>query len=132
MSKSATKTAPVAAAAPVAEKVKKVKAKRIAHPIIGAKTGYPFDAIPTDYDVKLHKPLKKKDFAATNDGQANFLIYTADRLQPRLEAQLKRVGEMRVEAENVRKFGSQSKAKQLKKLTKLREAIAALEAELAG
>lgn len=44
-------------------KLGKVKNLRVAHPLIGADDGYPFTAVPEDYDARRHLPIKRSDFA---------------------------------------------------------------------
>lgn len=58
-----TSSKPTQAAAEPKEK--KAKVARKVHPLVGSKDAkvYPFPSIPTDFDFKTMKILKKKDFA---------------------------------------------------------------------
>lgn len=115
------------AKAPVTEVVKQKKEK-VKKGLYSGKSKAPFDTIPTDYDFKLHKPLKGKDFA----GKAGFWEFKAAQTKLRAENMLAAAAALTDRAVKFRAFGDDKVAKSAKKLERVRAQAAALEKELAG
>jgi hypothetical protein len=108
-------------------KVKKEKVKKAAHPLIGSKTGYPFASPPTDFDFTKHKPLGKKNFTSDGTGFNEFRSLSMKYKGNRLLASAKRIDD---EIATEKTFGTAEQRKSVKKALKLKEQLAALEAEL--
>lgn len=107
----------------VAKKKKpREKTVKVAYP--GLKCGpdgnptVKLDAWPVDYDPKVHMRLRKKDFLSP----APFLEQRADRLE-------KKVKELRLEAEAIRK-GGVKESKEIKRMNKLAETFSSKIEEL--
>lgn len=83
--------------------VKEKKGKRTKHPLVGAKTGYPFTAIPTDFNYDHHRPLQAKDF--NKDNRDQFFEFRAIICQRQADAMKKRAQEER----EMEKGGSDTK-----------------------
>ena len=120
----AKKPAPVATAnaKPTSEKKeKKEKKARVPHPALfnAAGEAVKLTSIPADFDPKLHKPLKRKDF----ESEAAFMRMQADEF----EARAKR---LRVEAEQAEKLGNTKDRAKAKKLLGMQKRIEELKAEM--
>jgi hypothetical protein len=116
---------PAAVGAPAAgKKAKKEKAKKIDFP--GLFVGEPgkeeyqkLTALPTGFDAKLHKPLKKKDFK----DEPLFLDYQASLLDEKAKS-------IRAQAEKLRSVGSTASSAKAKTLVKMQQRMAELMAQL--
>lgn len=83
---------------------------------------------PTAFNAKLHKTVKKSDFA----NESVFMTFRADIVEERGKSLLARADEMRDAAKEMARFGSDpAKAAAAKKLAKLKAQQAELEALLA-
>lgn len=90
--------------------------------LVGSKDSevYPFtDMTPEGFDPKVHKSLKKKDFAADH----LFFLFRADELDSKAAAFRKQA----VEAE---KLGSSKDRGRMKRLVKLQDKVAELKQQL--
>lgn len=74
---------------------------------------------PENFDMKVHKPLKKMDFEKEGD----FLRYRADGLE-------KQVEKLRAEADMSDKLGSKSERQKARRLLAMREKMSELEQQL--
>jgi len=103
-------------------KPKKEKVERKAYPGIMAgadnKGTVKLKDWPADYDPKLHLPLRRNDF----ENEAVLLEKMADQMA-------ERVVKLRAEAEICRKSGSATQRAKLKRIARLKEMLAKLEAE---
>ena len=105
-----------------AEAVTKKKAERKPYPGLTDDKGEPIKltAVPTDFDSKKHKPLKRSDFKTEDI----FLDMKADAA----EAMAKK---LRAEAEDVRNGGGSKKTRaKVKRLKLIQERVAKMEKEL--
>src|SRR6056297_3199820 len=89
---------------------------KIEHPLLADGK---LEAIPDDFDPKVHKPLRKKDFVE----EAVFFDHKAEQAEERLNY-------YREQAEECRKLGNAADRKKAKKLRTWMEKIAELKAEL--
>lgn len=96
------------------------KAKRTEYPGIGGDA-YPFKEVPADFDYDAHKPLKKRDFAE----DYVYLEYKAAECEAK-------AAQFRKEAEECKKLGSSSARAAAKRLVKMTEKMAELQAQLAA
>src|SRR5690242_13809096 len=96
----------------------KASKKRIKHPLVGAKTGYPFQTPPADFDFTKHKGLKKSDF----DGKLGFAKFKVMELEFQKGKLDKKLADARATAERIEKFGDDKADKKAKKLAKMKAA----------
>lgn len=80
------------------------------------------------FDVSKHKPLTKKQFAASD----TFLDFRAMCLDQRIVRMTKQATKLRANASRLRQFGSESQRKKAKKLELLRKKAKELEGEFAA
>ena len=80
------------------------------------------------FDLKVHKPLGKNDFA-TSDVFMDFRAWTLNIRAARLTSQAEK---LTTSANNLRKFGDDKSRKRFERLEKMREQIATLEAQFAA
>lgn len=116
----APKAAPKASAAPGTEDKKagkKAKVQRKEYPGLFDADGAPqkLTAVPTDFDSKLHKPLKRTDFA----DESMYLEMKADEFAAKAD-------KLRKEAQTIRELGSSADRKNAKKLIAMQEKMAEL------
>lgn len=116
--------APKASAAPGTkdEKAgKKAQVKKVVYPGLIDKDGAPtkLEAIPTDFDPKTHKPLKRTDFK----DEGLFLEMRAADLEAR-------AAKLRKEASTIRELGSAADRAKAKKLLLMQERMQELMASL--
>lgn len=116
---SAPKTAPKSAAPGTVDKAagKKEKVKKAIYPGLLDAEGAPqkLKEIPTDFDAKLHKPLKKTDF----EGEWTYLEMKAVELESKAK-------KLRSEAETIKSLGSSADRSKAKKLLAMQERMAEL------
>jgi len=122
------KTAPAAQPASAkpgtdAPAAKKEKPKRIMHPALNCdedgKPTTPVDAVPEDFDSKVHMPLRRKDFSAEH-------LY----FEMKAAECDRKAAEYRAAAEESKKMGSSKDRARIKRLKKMQAQMAALEAQL--
>lgn len=82
--------------------------------------------VPSDFDGSAHLTPKKDDFA----NPADYYEFRAVLAEAKAAEQTATAAKMREEAENIRKFGDPEMRAKAKKAAKLRETLAALEAQL--
>lgn len=99
------------------EKAKKEKRVRIDYPV--PEGG--LDSWPTDFDAKVHKPLKRKDFK----DETLWLEAKAAEYEKRASA-------MRDEIETCKTLGNAKDRARAKKLLSMQKRMAEMEAELKG
>jgi len=80
------------------------------------------------FHYRKHKPLTKADFAGTDV----YMDYRAFSLRQRIDAMVVLATKYTTQATNLRKFGDEKTRKAVARVHKLREQMAALEAELAA
>lgn len=80
------------------------------------------------WNPKKHKPLRKSDFAE----EYMYMFFRAHVAQIRADQQAEKAKKLRKQAEQIQQFGDPKTRKKAKKLARMREQLAALEAELAG
>lgn len=104
-------------------KPKRQRPVRITHPALkpdaDGKATVKLDEYPADWDAKVHKPLRRKDFT----GDHVFL----ERRATELEAKAK---QLRIEAEEARKLGNSADRAKAKKLRSMLDKVADLKKEL--
>lgn len=102
---------------------KKDKVKRVDYPGLTDSEGnaVKLTSIPEDYNPKIHKPLKKTNFA----DESVFLIARAERLE-------QMAVKLRKEAETVKNLGSTAQRQSARKLMKMQESMATLMANLSA
>ena len=84
-------------------------------------------ANPSDFDGSAHLEPARDDFANPGD----FYLFKADQNEAKASDLIASAVKYREEAENIAKFGDPAKRKMAKRAAKLRETLAALEAQLA-
>lgn len=103
------------------------KVKRVAFP--GKKPADGFkEAMPKDFDFKLHKPLKKADFGST----ALFMQHKASFIDYRADGMKELANKMRAKAERFAALGDDKTAKKVKKAERIQKQLAELSKELEG
>ncbi len=121
--KGGTKTATVATSATV--KTSEKKSKRGRKAFVVPKGGFT-SGIIEGFDFRKNCPLTRKDFADT----ASFLEYRGEALTHRAASFTELAAKMAAKVANIRKYGDEETRKKAEKLARLREQMAALEAEL--
>jgi len=104
------------------------KPSRITHPLVGAKEGFPFDTVPSDYSFVTHKPLGKKQF---KDG-TGFLEYRAAQLKYRGQRLIDQGDKLAQKAKIDRQYGNEDTRKKAKKFTDMFAELENLKAALAA
>lgn len=82
--------------------------------------------VPSDFDGALHLTPKKGEFASA----ADYYEFRAVIAEAKAQEFAATATKMREEAENIRKFGDPELRAKAKKMAKMREQLAALEAQL--
>jgi len=99
------------------------KKGKVHHPLLkvdaDGKPTEKLESVPDDFDPKVHKPLRKSDFAS----EASYLIMRAEDLEQKAKG-------YRDEAELIRKGGGKKAAAKAKRLQKMQERMDALKKEL--
>lgn len=112
-----------------APKVKKERVKkpgRIAYPGLDPKN--PLETMPTDFDFKAHKGLKKKDFK----GSPGFLGYRAAELRYRAGKLTTAADAMEAKGKREAQFGDEKTRKKANQVSKLKAQLAKLQQELSA
>lgn len=80
------------------------------------------------YNNRKHNPLKKTDFASV----ATFMRFQAHTCRLKAAVLIKAAEEKEKKAERIEKFGDEKTRKAVQRIAKMRENLAALEAQLKG
>jgi len=107
---------PSAVGAPVEPKAKKGKVTKVDHPALADGK---LETAPADFDPKVHKPLKKKDFK----DEPAYLEFIAAGLD-------KKAAALREQATKIRTLGNTASSSKVKTLMKMQERMAELMATL--
>lgn len=84
-------------------------------------------AVPTDFDRKEHKPLKRPDFVSDDLYQE----WKAGQLEMHGNEMLERAKKLRAQAEAVRKYGDPAQRAKVKKVQKLADMFTQMREQLA-
>lgn len=113
---------PAAIGAPAsADKPKKEKKSKVDYPGLYNASGEwnKLSSVPSDFDVKAHKGLRKKDF----ENESLFLEFQASQLEAKAKS-------LREHAEKIRSLGSTASSAKAKTLVKMQQRMAELIASL--
>ena len=91
------------------------------HPAVGRDGVWPFEALPGDFDLVKHKPLRKKDFS-TEAAYYDYRVMVAE----------SRVEKLRERATLARTLGGAKDAAKARRLLRIRAKFAELRRELEG